>query len=186
MNLLTIIFIAAGLAMDAFAVSITLGTICKSRKVYHSLRIALAFGFFQAAMPVIGWAGGMFFREYIKAYDHWVAFSLLTFIGAKMFYESFNINKAGKTIKNLSGKTVLILSIATSIDALAVGVTFSFEMFGLVAASVLIIGVVTFLFSYIGFHIGNTIGHFFESGFEKIGGVVLFGIGIKILLQHIL
>jgi len=186
MNLLAIIFIAAGLAMDAFAVSITLGTICKSKKVYHSLRIALAFGFFQAIMPVIGWAGGMTFREYIKACDHWIAFSLLSFIGLKMIYESFGANRAGKSIKNLSNKTVFVLSIATSIDALAVGVTFSFDIFGLIAAAVLIIGVVTFLFSYLGFHIGNTIGHFFESVFERIGGIVLIGIGIKVLLEHIL
>jgi putative Mn2+ efflux pump MntP len=171
--------------MDAFAVSITLGTICRSRKILHSLRIALAFGFFQAAMPVLGWSGGMFFKEYIKAYDHWVAFALLSFIGAKMIYESFGIDQTEKTIKDLTGKTVLILAVATSIDALAVGVTFSFGMFGMVLTAVIIIGAITFLLSYIGFHIGNTIGHFFESGFERIGGIVLIGIGIKILIQHL-
>jgi putative Mn2+ efflux pump MntP len=182
MNLLTVIFLASSLAMDAFAVSITLGTFCKSRKIFHSLRVACAFGFFQAMMPILGWLGGLTFRIYIQAYDHWIAFALLSAVGLKMIYESFSVGDSDEQNRSLSNKTIFVLAIATSIDALAVGITFSFGIIEAAAAAVLLIGIITFGFSFAGFHIGDKFGHFFESNIERIGGVILIGIGLKILI----
>ena len=185
MNLVTIVIIAIGLAMDAFAVSIATGAAYKKLPTDHALRMALAFGSFQAIMPVLGWLAGWTLRNVIRDYDHWVAFALLGCIGCKMIYESFKIKQAQQRSDPLSTTMLLILAVATSIDALAVGVTFSFLLAGSLLIAVIIIGAVTFALSYAGFHIGKRFGHFFETGIEAIGGLVLLGIGIKILVEHL-
>ena len=183
--LLTIIVIAIGLAMDAFAVSIATGATYKKSENTHAFRMAFVFGGFQAIMPVVGWLAGLTLREFIRDYDHWVAFILLAFIGGKMIYESFKIKRAQEQTDILSTTMLLVLALATSIDALAVGITFSFLLAGSLAIAVIIIGLITFVFSYAGFYIGKRFGHFFEIGIEAIGGLILLGIGTKILLEHL-
>ena len=185
MKLLTITIIALGLAMDAFAVSVASGSTCKDMKIRNVLRIALLFGAFQALMPTIGYLAGLTVRQYIAAYDHWVAFALLGTIGAKMIYESCKIDPASKNRDPSSLPVLLVLAVATSIDALAVGVTLSLLGSSIVLTAV-VIGLVTFIMSYIGVHIGKTVGHFFEGKIEAVGGVVLIAIGIKIVLEHLL
>ena len=186
MNLITIIVIAIGLAMDAFAVSVATGVTYKKPRSDHALRMALAFGGFQAIMPIVGWLAGLTLREFIGDYDHWVAFTLLAFIGGKMIYESFKIKRAQQQADTLSAAMILVLALATSIDALAVGITFSFLLAGSLVIAVIIIGLITFAFSYAGFYIGKSFGHFFETRIEAIGGLILIGIGVKILLEHLL
>ena len=185
MNLITIIVIATGLAMDAFAISVATGATYKKQGTNHAFRVALAFGGFQAVMPVIGWLAGLTLREFIREYDHWVAFILLTFIGSKMIYESFKIKHAQQEADILSTAMLLVLALATSIDALAVGITFSFLLAGSLLMAIAIIGLITFVLSYLGFYIGKSFGHFFETGIEAIGGLILIGIGVKILLEHL-
>ncbi len=185
MNILTVIIIAIGLAMDAFAVSIVTGSVYKKPTMNHAFKIALFFGGFQAIMPVIGWFAGLALRDYIKNYDHWVAFGLLAFIGSKMIYESFKFKKSRKPSDPLSVGMLLILAVATSIDALAVGITFFFLLAGSLIIAVIIIGLITFVLSYAGFYIGKIFGHFCESGIEAFGGLVLLGIGTKILVDHL-
>jgi len=185
MNILTIIVIAVGLAMDAFAVSVATGATYKKPGSNHAFKVAFAFGSFQAIMPIVGWLAGLTMRGFIKDYDHWVAFVLLTFIGSKMIYESFKIKRAQKQTDTLSAVMLLVLALATSIDALAVGITFSFLLAGSLAIAVIIIGLMTFALSYTGFYIGKSFGHFFETGIEVIGGLILIGIGTRILLEHL-
>ena len=185
MNLITIIVIAIGLAMDAFAVSVATGATYKKPAINHALRMAFAFGGFQAIMPVVGWLAGLTLRGFIKDYDHWIAFILLVFIGCKMIYESFKIKHIREKTDALSLTVLLVLAVATSIDALAVGITFSFLLAGSILIAVIIIGSITFVLSYAGFYIGKSFGHFFETGIEAIGGVILIAIGVKILLEHL-
>lgn len=184
MNILTIVVIAVGLAMDAFAVSVAAGAAQKELKVAHALRMAFFFGAFQAVMPLLGWLAGLSFKDAIAAYDHWVAFGLLLIIGGKMIYESFKlkgVEKKGADVSSLM--VVLVLAVATSIDALAVGVTLSL-ITEHVAVAVIVIGVITFVLSYVGCWLGGKVGHLFENRIEIVGGVILIGIGVKILLQH--
>jgi len=183
MEIITIIVIAFGLAMDAFAVSITSGITIKRLKINNALRIALFFGLFQAIMPIIGWLAGLSLRDFISAVDHWIAFGLLSFIGCKMIYESITVQSSEKEIDPLNIYVLLMLSLATSIDALAVGVSFAFLKVSIVTP-VVIIGMVTFTLSFLGIFVGNRIGHFFENKIEILGGLVLIGIGIKILVEH--
>ena len=185
MNILTIIIIAIGLAMDAFSVSVATGATYKKPRNRHAFMMAFAFGGFQAIMPIVGWLAGLTLREYIKDYDHWVAFILLAFIGGKMIYESFKIKHVQEQSETLSAAMLLLLALATSIDALAVGITFSFLLAGSLAIAVIIIGLTTFVLSYAGFYIGKTFGRFFETSIEAIGGIILIVIGIKILLEHL-
>ena len=182
MDIVSIVIIAVGLAMDAFAVSITSGITIKRLHINHALKIALFFGLFQAFMPIIGWLAGLSLRDYISAIDHWIAFGLLSFIGCKMIYESITVQSNKKEINPLNVYVLLVLSVATSIDALAVGVSFAFLKVAIVTP-VIIIGTVTFLLSYLGVYIGDRIGHFFENKIEIAGGILLIGIGIKILVE---
>jgi putative Mn2+ efflux pump MntP len=133
-------------------------------------------------MPIIGWLAGLSLRDYISAIDHWIAFGLLSFIGCKMIYESITVQSSKKEINPLNVYVLLVLSVATSIDALAVGVSFAFLKVSIVTP-VIIIGTVTFLLSYLGVYIGDRIGHFFENKIEIAGGILLIGIGIKILVE---
>ena len=184
MTLITIIIIALGLSMDAFAVSIVSGAAYKQLKIKHALRIALFFGGFQAIMPLIGYLAGLSIKNYIASYDHWVAFGLLSAVGVKMIYESFKIKSAENNLNPTNILILLVLSIATSIDALAIGITLSFLRVSLVTA-VGIIGLVTFVLSYLGVFLGKRFGHFFENKIEAIGGLILIGLGVKILFEHL-
>jgi len=185
MDIITIIVIALGLAMDAFAVSIVSGSAYKRLEIKHALRIALFFGGFQALMPLIGSLAGLTVKDYIADYDHWIAFGLLTAVGGKMIYESFKIKAARGNFDPSNILTLLVLAVATSIDALAVGITLSLITTS-IALAVTVIGLVTFALSYLGVFIGKKVGHFFESKIEALGGLTLIAIALKILLQHTL
>jgi putative Mn2+ efflux pump MntP len=185
MNLLSILFIAFGLSMDAFAVSITSGTTIKQLRINSAAKIAVFFGGFQAIMPLIGWTAGLSVKNLIiSSIDHWIAFTLLSLIGCKMIYESFKIETIERRNNPLNIYVLLVLSIATSIDALAVGLSLSF-LNTTIILPVIIIGTVTFLLSFLGVVIGDRFGHFFENKIEVIGGLILIGIGIKILIESL-
>ena len=171
--------------MDAFAVSIVSGIAYKRLEVKHALRIAVFFGGFQALMPLVGYLAALSIKEYITGYDHWVAFGLLSAVGGKMIYESFKIKPTNGNFNPANIFVLLVLSVATSIDALAVGVTLSFITSSVIIAAA-IIGLVTFALSYIGVFIGGRFGHFFENKIEAIGGLILIGLGLKILLEHLI
>lgn len=186
MQLFQIVFIALGLAADAFAVSVSSGAIIEKLRLRHALRIAFFFGAFQAIMPWIGWKIGRLASDLIRAMDHWLAFVILSFIGGKMIYESFLLKEEEEDAINPLSITVLLsLAIATSIDALAVGVTFSFLDLS-IYEPVLIIGAITFILSLAGTYIGKFFGHIFENRIEMAGGIILIGIGCKILIEHTL
>ena len=185
MDLVTIIVIAVALAMDAFAVSIVSGAAYRRLKVKHALRMAVSFGGFQALMPLIGSLAGLTIRKYIASYDHWAAFGLLAAVGGKMIYESFKIKPLRKNFNPANVVVLLLLSVATSIDALAVGITLSFLQVS-IAKAVVIIGLVTFALSYLGVYIGKKVGHFFENKIQAIGGLVLIVLGLKILIEHLI
>lgn len=184
MELATIFLIAIGLAMDAFAVSVVTGSVYRELHVRHVLRMALFFGGFQAVMPVIGFLAGLGFRDYISSYDHWIAFGLLAFVGGKMVYESVKIESAEKNLDPSNLLILLALAVATSIDALAVGITLSL-LDTPIAVDATVIGLVTFVLSYAGVAIGKRFGHFFESRIEVFGGLILVAIGVQILVEHL-
>ena len=185
-ELIVIGSIAVGLAMDAFAVSVVSGSIFKELHISQGLRMALFFGLFQAFMPLLGWAAGSRLTGWFLDWDHWIAFGLLAFIGSKMIYEAFKIREVEHRPPDPSKLTVLLmLSIATSIDALAVGLTLTLVT-PHVFAAVALIGVLTFLISYAGWELGRRVGHFFEIKIEAIGGLILIAVGTKILIQHLM
>jgi putative Mn2+ efflux pump MntP len=184
MNILAILLIATGLAMDAFAVSIASGVLIKEVKMRNALTIAMLFGLFQAIMPVIGWLAGIGLGCLIAGFDHWFAFGLLTIIGLRMIYESFKLKSKKNKIDPLNILVLFTLAIATSIDALAVGLSLSFLKIA-IAQPAVIIGIITFLFSFAGVYIGSKVGHFFEKKIEMAGGLILIGIGVKILIEHL-
>ena len=184
MDSLTIVIIAVGLAMDAFVVSIVSGSAYRQLHVKHALRMALFFGAFQAFMPLIGSLAGLTLREYIAHYDHWIAFGLLGAVGGKMIYESLKIKSVEENPDPSNIFVLLVLSVATSIDALAVGITLSL-IAGSIVVAVIIIGLITFILSYLGVYIGKRFGHFFESKMEALGGIILIGIGTKVLIEHL-
>jgi putative Mn2+ efflux pump MntP len=180
-----IIVIAVGLAMDAFAVSVVSGSAYKQLHVKHALRMAAFFGGFQAFMPLIGSMAGLSLKEYITGCDHWIAFCLLSAVGAKMIYESFKIKSVEENLDPSNIFVLLALSVATSIDALVIGITLSFVTSS-IGLAVTIIGLVTFVLSYLGVVIGKRFGHFFENKIEIFGGLILIAIGVKILIEHLL
>ncbi|MBR8535771.1 manganese efflux pump [Carboxylicivirga sediminis] len=184
MEILTLILLASALAMDSFAVSITAGISLKRFKASTMLRISLIFAFFQGIMPVIGWSLGLNFVEVISNYDHWVVFILLGFIGGKMIYEALQHHEEAHCINIYSNRTICLLGIATSIDALAVGFSFSLLDVEIILPAI-IIGCTTFLFSFGGLTIGLKLGSIFRSKIELIGGIILVGIGFKVLIEHI-
>ena len=176
-----LLLIAVGLSMDAFAVSICKGLSIKKLGVKHAVLVGLYFGGFQALMPLIGWALGYRFEHIIESVDHWIAFALLTIIGLSMIREA---NKAEELNDDLGFKTMVLLAVATSIDALAVGVTFAFLQVRILPAASLI-GVTTFLISAVGVYIGHVFGLRYRAKAEIAGGVILIGIGLKMLLEHL-
>ena len=182
MGIIELFLFAVSLSMDAFAVSVCKGLSVKTLRPRHGVIAGLYFGGFQALMPLIGWLLGRQFEGLIKSVDHWVAFVLLALIGANMVRESFG--KDEEVNDSFSFKTMLPLAVATSIDALAVGVTFAFLDVAVVPA-VSFIGVTTFLFSAAGLKIGRLFGAKYKSRAELLGGVVLIGIGLKILIEHL-
>ncbi len=182
MKLLELLFIAIGLSMDAFAVSICKGLSLKKVKFKQMAICGVYFGGFQALMPLIGYILGIGFQSFVQSIDHWIAFVLLGIIGFNMIRESLgddeNINS------NLDFKTMLPLAIATSIDALAVGITFAFLKVNILL-SILIIGITTFVFSVVGVKIGHIFGEKYKNKAELMGGIILILIGLKILLEHL-
>lgn len=182
MGFIELFILAVGLSMDAFAVSICKGLSVQRLRPRHALICGAYFGGFQALMPLIGWLLGRQFEELIKSIDHWIAFGLLVLIGANMIRESFG--KDEEVNDSFSFKTMLPLAIATSIDALAVGVTFAFLEVQIVPA-ILLIGVTTFAISAAGVKIGNVFGAKYKSKAELAGGIILILLGIKILIEHL-
>ena len=185
MNLPEIIIIAIGLSMDAFAVSITLGLSVKKSKIKEAFIPGIYFGLFQALMPLIGYFVGINFASRIQSLDHWIAFVLLGLIGGKMIKDSFSKEETKMNKNPFRFKTMLLLAVATSIDALAVGITFSFFKINIFRA-IMIIGLITFCISVIGVKTGNIFGTKFKSKAEFIGGVVLVVLGFKILMEHLI
>ena len=185
MEFVTIIIIAVSLAMDAFAVSVAAATSHKQMPLARAIRMAAFFGVFQAVMPLIGYIGAVSLEKYITNFDHWIAFGLLFVIGAKMIWEALHQKTDEKQPDPTSIAILFVLAIATSIDALAVGITLPLFTDHIFAAAV-IIGVITFALSLLGCEIGLKIGHFFENRIEIIAGLVLIAIGVKILVQHLL
>lgn len=182
MSLLELFVIAVGLSMDAFAVSVCKGLSVRKLAPKHCLLAGLYFGGFQAAMPVIGYLLGIRFQQMITSVDHWIAFVLLVLIGGNMVRES---REQGEHLDDsFDVKTMLLLAVATSIDALAVGVTFAFLNVRIVPA-VSLIGAVTFFLSAAGIKVGNVFGSKYESKAELAGGVILIVMGTKILLEHL-
>lgn len=187
MDVVSIVLIAVGLAMDAFAVSIVSGISLKNPRTSQAAVFGLFFGMFQFIMPIIGWYMGSYFAEYIEMYAHWVAFLLLAVIGVKMILESLKNDgetepKQESSIMNL--QNLIILAVATSIDALAVGISFAAMNTNIWFAAI-IIGIVAFLFSYCGVLLGKKLGVLVGKKMETIGGVILIIIGIKIIFENI-
>ena len=184
MTFIELLLIAVGLSMDAFSVSICKGLTTKTFSWRMALICGLWFGLFQALMPIIGYFLGAQFQELIEAYDHWIAFGLLALIGANMIREALSKKEEESTNGALDVKTMFLLAIATSIDALAVGVSFACIQVEL-WSSVAVIGLTTFLFSVLGVKIGNVFGSRYEKSAGIVGGIILILIGLKILLEHL-
>ena len=186
MNFFLVIPVALALAMDAFAVSVGLSVLPEGLKKSQRLRLAVFFGFFQFLMPLIGWLAGQGFLDYIRDVDHWVAFGLLLFVGGKMLVESFCKRSVAEKMSNdpTKGMTLISLSVATSIDAFAVGLSFAALQQKVLYPSI-IIGVVAFLMTFVGTKIGPMIGRIAGKRAEFLGGLILILIGIKILTEHL-
>ena len=182
MGIVEVLLISVGVAMDAFAVSICKGLSIKELKLKKMIIIGLYFGIFQAVMPTIGFFLGKSFESFVQSIDHWIAFILLTFIGINMIKEA--LGKKEEVNDDIGFKTMIILAIATSIDALAVGITFAFLKANILL-SVIIIGVITFVISILGCLIGSKFGNKFEQKAKFLGGIILIGIGTKILIEHL-
>lgn len=170
--------------MDAFTVSLCSGATCQRGRLSLALRLGLAFGGFQMLMPVIGWLAGTGLRSFIGGIDHWIAFGILAVIGGKMIYEASKPAECREPVNPADLRVLVMLAIATSIDALAVGVSFAFFNFSILLP-VLIIGVVTFIFSAAAVYIGNRVGSLFGNRVEVLGGLVLIAIGARILLEDL-
>lgn len=192
MDYLALFGIAVGLSMDAFAVSLTNGAVTRNLRLKHALGIALAFGVFQAVMPTIGWLVGIAGEGIIESVDHWVAFILLGYIGGKMIYDSIKEAKANEPKEcrdPISFKMLMVMAVATSIDALATGIILPSVVGAstalLMLTAVGFIGLTTFVISFAGVYIGKKFGDLFASKAELLGGLVLIGIGCKILVEHL-
>lgn len=183
MGILELFILAVGLSMDAFAVAVCKGLALPKITAKNAMTVGLWFGVFQALMPLAGYFLGVQFKEYITAFDHWIAFALLFLIGGKMIKEALS-KEEEKADASLSCKSMFVLAVATSIDALAMGITFAFLDVQIVPA-VTFIGLVTFLLSVAGVKIGNIFGIKYKSKAEFTGGIILILLGMKILLEHL-
>lgn len=189
MSLVEIILLAIALAMDCFTVSVTCGLI--QRRLYLSTMLlsAFMFGLFQAVMPVLGWLGISIFSDVIQSWDHWIAFSLLSVLGCKMIIEGLKTDTEKRCFNPASFKITLTLAIATSIDAFAVGLSFGclgMNTLSSIMLPIVIIGFISFIMSIIGYLAGIKIGHLFKFPIEAVGGAILIGIGVKILIEHLI
>lgn len=183
MDFVSLFILAVGLSMDAFAVSVCKGLALKNITPKKACIVGLWFGGFQALMPFIGYLLGSRFKQYITSVDHWIAFILLGIIGGTMIKEALSKDE-DEADDSLDIKTMFLLAVATSIDALAVGVTFAFLHVDIIPA-VSFIGIITFILSAIGVKVGNVFGTKYKSKAELAGGIILIGIGLKILLEHL-
>lgn len=184
MGLIELFVLAVGLSMDAFAVSVCKGLAMARCDVKKAMACGIWFGGFQALMPAIGYVLGRQFVDYITAIDHWIAFVLLAFIGGNMIREAVS-GEEEETDDSLDIKTMFLLAVATSIDALAVGITFAFLPGTNIVAAVSFIGIVTFVLSSLGVKIGNVFGMRYKKKAEIAGGAILLILGVKILLEHL-
>lgn len=188
MTLIDVFFIGIGLSMDAFAVAVCKGLCMKKLNYKHTVVIALFFGGFQALMPLLGFYLGTFFESYITQCDHWIAFLLLLYIGGKMLFDAIKENDDDIVLPmdaKLDIKELVLMAVATSIDALAVGITFAFYISTKIFCNIAIIGITTFVLSFIGVAIGNKFGTKFKRKAEIAGGIILMLIGLKILVEGI-
>jgi putative Mn2+ efflux pump MntP len=186
MNIFTSLFLAFVLAMDAFAAAVASGSAARRWRWAEAFRLAALFGFFQALMPIIGWSAGLNFKEQIHSFDHWLAFALLSAIGGKMIYDDLKAddeNENESAAKSGGIFSLLILAVATSIDALAVG--FSLTFLDSIWQPVLTVGLVTFALSLAGVYLGHRYRRFGRRKARLLGGLVLIGIGTKILIEHL-
>lgn len=183
MGVAELFFIGVGLSMDAFAVAVCKGLAMPKMRWRQAAGIALSFGFFQAVMPVIGWLLGRRFEVYITSVDHWIAFALLALIGGKMIWDAFHEEEEALEDK-FSFRELLVLSVATSIDAMAVGITFAFLQVQIIPAATLI-GCVTCILSLAGVCAGRRFGNAYKNKATLAGGIILCLIGLKILLEHL-
>lgn len=184
MDAITLTGLALALAMDAFAVALGTGAVLSRLTGRHLFRLGFHFGLFQALMPVIGWLAGLTVMQWVEAWDHWIAFSLLAIIGGRMIYEAFSDEEKTDDRDPTKGLSLVLLSIATSIDALAVG--FSLSVIGVsIWMPALVIGLVAGVLTLVGMLLGGRIGDRWGSRVEIFGGMVLIAIGIKILIEHL-
>ena len=183
MGLIELFLIAVGLSMDAFAVSVCKGLAMPKCTFKKAAIVSLWFGGFQALMPAIGYVLGAQFQETIASIDHWIAFVLLALIGGNMIHEALD-NDEEEADASLDVKTMFLLAVATSIDALAIGITFAFLKVNIIPA-VCFIGIVTFIISFAGVKIGNVFGARYKNKAEIVGGIILILLGLKILLEHL-
>ena len=184
MDLPVVFLIALGLAMDAFAVSVGAGMALGKVTFRQIFRMSFHFGLFQFLMPVIGWLAGRGIHGYVAAFDHWAAFGLLALVGGKMIWEGVRADKVRKRGDPTRGVTLIILSVATSIDALAVGASLAMIYVHILYPAI-VIGVVAALLSAAGVNLGRFVGARFSHGVEILGGLILIGIGVKILVEHL-
>jgi len=183
MDALTIVLIAAGLAMDAFSVSIAKGIVIKYQRQKTALLLGSFFGGFQMLMPVIGWLAGTSLKTVVVGLDHWIAFGLLMFIGSKMICDSIR-KEDGEKEESLRLHSLMVLAVATSIDALMIGLSFAFLQTQILVP-ILAIGLITFLLSLTGFFFGCGLERIFGNKIKIVGGLILLAIGIRILLEHL-
>lgn len=180
----TVLLVALGLAMDSFSVSVCSGAVNGETRFWPALRVGLAMGGFQALLTVIGWAGASLLAGYVERYDHWIAFGLLAFIGGKMLWETFCDDGACEFLALDSFRTLAMLGVATSIDAMAVGITLAF-LGSAVLMPVLVIGLVSLALSTVGVYLGRQAGRWLSVWSPAVGGVVLLLIGVHILIEHL-
>jgi manganese efflux pump family protein len=183
MGIITILLIAFGLSFDTFAVSVSSGLILRKINFFDAMKIAFVLALFQGLMPLIGWLIGSGLRKYMMAYDHWIAFILLSVLGTKMIYESFQSEDERKPINPMRFTVMLSMAIATSIDALIVGLSFAFFELN-IYLTVLLIGTVTFIVAMLGILFGKKAGAHLGQRMEIVGGLILIAIGFKILIEH--
>jgi len=184
MNPLSIFLIGVGLSMDAFAVSLTGCMSWHGHRLKTALKLAFCFGLFQAIMPIIGWASGTYLVNFFSTIDHWIAFGLLVLVGGKMILEALKRERGECQKENLKLRTLLLLAIATSLDALAIGLSFALLKVSIITP-VLMIGATTFCISFAGVLIGEKLGTLIGKKIEVVGGFILIAIGIKILASHL-
>lgn len=183
MTLLSIIILAIGLCMDSFAVSLTSGTLMQPFTLRRACKFALILALFQGLMPVVGWLLGIGFRELIESIDHWIALGLLLYLGGRMIIEAIR-NEEQERFDPCCTRTAMTMGLATSIDAMAVGISLTFLHVNIVQSAI-IIGITTFIFSMAGLYIGKKVGSYLKKGAEIIGGIILILIGVKICIEHL-